>query len=173
MRKGSLAYSGVSPEIGRWRERPTSEPSERQLGVVSGPSPPLVSSGGATQTVASNGARKLKPNDPLKWPARAFWLYFSLNGKLESGDFWAAWFAMILVFLPVSWLFVRVPALINFNNQGIVDLFTPLGWSLFLPIGMLGLWMQFALRVKRAHGLGQPWTWALPLVVRAALRLKP
>ena len=107
------------------------------------------------------------------WIVRVFWLYFRLDGKVEVGEFKLASVALILMFLPISWLFIHSPVLINPTNRGITDLLTPLGWSLFLPIGTLACWMQFALRVKRGHDLGQPWTWALPLVLRVMLRLKP
>lgn len=115
----------------------------------------------------------MKPHDPLGWVVRVYWLYFRLDGKVDIGEFRTASIALAFVFLPIGWLFIHEPALFNPNSQGITDMFTPLGWSLTLPIGMLALWMQFALRVKRGHDLGQRWTWALPLVVRTVLRLKP
>jgi uncharacterized membrane protein YhaH (DUF805 family) len=103
---------------------------------------------------------------------RFFWLYFRLDGALAAGDYTAAWLALIILFMPLSWVFVHSPALLNPNSRGLADFLTPLGWSVFLPVGAVGCWMQFALRVKRAHDLGEHWTWALPLIVRASFRPK-
>lgn len=48
---------------------------------------------------------------------------------------------------------------------------TPLGWVVVFPIGLIALWIQLALRIKRCHDLDRPWQWALRVYAPTTARL--
>jgi uncharacterized membrane protein YhaH (DUF805 family) len=87
------------------------------------------------------------------------WL-FGFSGRIGRGRFWGG-IGMSILFAIVMMVLIGVFGDIQINAQGEIVSISPIGIALYIVTLILGVWISFALYVKRCHDRGKSGWWSL------------